>query len=70
MGIFKYCLIHNNSLFYNLAQISESDIVAKRAIYFGIDLLIFSINTFFYTVIQQNDYEQKKEEGSSGITKT
>lgn len=48
IGIFKYCLVRNNSIQFSLENISDFDMVAYRALFFGIDLFIFSINTFLY----------------------
>lgn len=48
LGAFKYCLFDQNSLKYKLSNISEYDIVTLRALWFGVDLLIFSVLTRIY----------------------
>jgi len=48
IGIFKYCLFHDNALADSLDNISHYDLVASRALRFALDLLIFSILTRIY----------------------
>lgn len=48
IGIFKYCLFHDNALSDFLENVSKYDMVALRAWRFTLDLLIFSILTRIY----------------------
>ena len=48
LGIFKYCLFHENALSLKFSAVSEYDMVATRAFRFGFDLLLFTVLTRIY----------------------